>query len=191
MFGTSRQHYGTKTGISSGLLGISIGVTFSGNDANRIKRTLRALPEKVRRTVIQEELKTWAKETRQLVRAATPKGKTGRLRRDIITKVKSYAGGKVFWAAVGGRFLAQSKGRSRYVFGKDYLGAGWRLHFVTGNRRRRQAKGAASRPLWYRKRLKANGTVIVGSNFLERIGKVTRLRAANRIKLRLARLLNQ
>src|SRR5688572_25917242 len=133
--------------MRTGGTGIKVSVKASATDARRIKKKLRSIGSE-QRNVVREELKRWGRETRAAVRAATPKH-SGLLKRAIATKFKTYRGGAIFWSAVGGKILKKSIKRERYKFKHDHLGAGWRIHFVTGPRRRRQAKDVSTRPEWY------------------------------------------
>jgi len=100
-----------------------------------INRAMRELPNNVRRKVVRGAMRSWTRDTIRLVKSQLPK-RSGRLRRSIAAKIKSNRRG--VWAAVGGKTTTKEKlgihksAKLKQQLGWDYLGAGWRLHFIEG-----------------------------------------------------------
>lgn len=170
-----------------GFLGVTVRVTVMPSDTAKLFARFERLGDDVRRKIIRDELRAWARETTRLVRARTPV-KTGRLKKDIGSKFRTYRGGAIYWTAVGGRTWKTAKGREE--FGKDYLGAGWRLHFVTGPVRRHKGKGVKQKGKRF-PAMRGRGQRSTRSNWLEEIARVTRARSLARLQSAMQRELSR
>lgn len=170
-----------------GLSGVTVRVLVTPADTRKLFDRFEKLGDDVRRKIIRDELRAWARETTKLVRARTPV-KTGRLKKDIGSKFRTYRSGGIYWTAVGGRTYKSSKGREE--FGKDYLGAGWRLHFVTGPVRRHRGKGVKQKGKRF-PALRGRGQRSTRLNWLEEIARVTRARSLARLQAAMQRELSR
>jgi len=160
-------------------LGLTINVRVNDRMAKALAKRWQALGDDVRRDILKRELKLWAKVTRAAIAKRTPK-RTGRLARDISAKYRTYKGTLVHWAAVGGKLLR--KPRAREKFGNDYLGAGWRLHFVTGPVKRHTGPRAKWVKKQHRNRKRGQRGPVNPGNYMETIARTTRKIALARIK---------
>jgi hypothetical protein len=109
----------------------AVSVVVSEADVLRINDALRKLPQDVWKKVYVKAFRGWAKNAVRTAKALAPI-RTGRLRKSIFTKVKRYR--KAVWGGLGGKVAggkaAIRASANRGELGKDYLGAGWRIHLA-------------------------------------------------------------
>ncbi len=127
-------------------------------DLRKITEALERLPRETRKRIYVATFRKWSKLVVGTAGPLLPK-RTGRLRRSLGVRVRRYR--NTVWAAVGGRVQRRSGRRldrlqaKKERLGRDYLGAGWRMHlaergFTPGGiaksgRRRGQSTKAKSR----------------------------------------------
>lgn len=103
------------------------------DELKKLNRAMASLPERVRKKAVRGAVRAWGRDTARLIRNRLPK-RTGRLRRSVAVKVKTNRRG--VWAAVGGKTTTRAAvgihkaAKLKQQIGWDYLGAGWRLHFI-------------------------------------------------------------
>jgi hypothetical protein len=123
----------TKPKASTGRGGFEVVAVVDAEQVRRIVAALRSVPEKSRKGIFAKSFRKWGRSVVASAKALAPR-RTGMLRKSIGVRIRRYR--RAVWAAVGGTIRDKSKigiwkaAKLRQTLGRDYLGAGWRLHLA-------------------------------------------------------------